>query len=42
MNQTFSLLFFLKKPKDYKGGPVFIYVLNYRKLKEKFKIIADK
>lgn len=26
MNQTFSLLFFLKKPKDYKSGPVFIYV----------------
>lgn len=26
MNQTFSLLFFLKKPKDYTVGPVFIYV----------------
>lgn len=25
MNQTFSLLFYLKKPKDYKGGLLFIY-----------------
>jgi site-specific recombinase XerD len=25
MNESFSLLFYLKKPKDYHGGPLFIY-----------------